>query len=204
MTVNGHTYTKRAEAGARLKELLAERLDATAPETTTPLRTTGMLGGLTVASRTTTVVEDEIRLVVPDAHIELVYSRSEWQVAEPSAIVTRTERQLQRLPEALSTTRQEATAARAEADRAHARIGQPFEHIDDLAKARRRQKEIDEALAVAIEAPAAGTQPTDAPSTAPGTGATKPALPQADLDLTRNHLDRAGSKNRAHSRGLSL
>ncbi|MDZ7734559.1 MAG: DEAD/DEAH box helicase family protein [Acidimicrobiia bacterium] len=102
MTIEGTTHTKRTDAGARLRQLLTAQLDATPPETTTPLCDTAVLGGLTVASQTATVPEDEVRLAVPEADVELTYPRHEWQIAEPSAIVTRIERHLQRLPETLA------------------------------------------------------------------------------------------------------
>src|SRR5690606_25061690 len=85
----------------------------------------------------------------------------DWQTANPSSIVTRLERQLQRLPESLTSTRAESAAARAEANRAEARIGQPWEHSEELARLRRRQKEIDEALAETIEMPSNAAPPNE-------------------------------------------
>ncbi len=166
MTVDGTHHTKRTDAGAHLKALLADRLHATPPETSTVLAETATLGGLAVFSQTTTVIEDEVRLVLPDAHIEVAYRRLDWQTADPSSLVTRLERQLQRLPEVLTATRAESAAAHAEAARAEARIGQPWEHTEELTRLRRRQKEIDEALAETVEAPsnAAPTNEPDLPT----------------------------------------
>jgi N12 class adenine-specific DNA methylase len=175
MTVDGRHHTKRMEAGADLKVLLAGRLEATPPETASALIPTATLGGLTVASQTITLIEGEVRLVVPDAHIELTYNRHDWQTADPAMIVSRLERQLQRLPETLASTRAEGQAAAAEAARADARIGQPWEHTGELAELRRRQKEIDEALVETVDMPErdqVGSDPETARHNVPSTSET--------------------------------
>ncbi len=195
MTIDGRRYTKRMEAGAELKALLGHRLETTPPETSTPLIETARLGGLVVAAQTTTVIEDEVRLVIPDAHIELTYNRHDWLTADPSMIVSRLERQLQRLPETLATTRAEGEAAAAEASRAEARIGQPLEHTDELARLRRRQQEIDERLAAAAEPPA-----TDSPVSS------RPTEPTAfdPADRVRRQLDALAQRDATRSADLAL
>jgi len=185
MTVDGRHHTKRIEAGTDLKSLLAGRLEATPPETTSPVVPVATLGGLTVAGQTITVIEDEVRLVIPDAHIELTYNRHDWQTADPAMIVSRLERQLQRLPETLASTRAEGQAAAAEAERADARIGQPWEHSEELGGLRRRQKEIDETLAATAE-PSPATDSAAAVPNVPPSAADQLA---ADVDLTRQRLD---------------
>jgi N12 class adenine-specific DNA methylase len=184
MTVDGRHHAKRMEAGADLKALLAERLHATPPETRSAVLETARLGGLTVASQTLTVIEDEVRLVIPDAHIELTYNRHDWQTADPSTIVSRLERHIQRLPETLASTRVEGETATAEASRAEARLGQTWDHTEELAQLRRRQKEIDETLAESLEPVAVPTDP--AASLSPSPRSTKI---EADADLVRQHLD---------------
>jgi outer membrane murein-binding lipoprotein Lpp len=200
MTVDGRHHTKRMEAGADLKMLLAGRLEATPPETTSPLVPTATLGGLTVASQTITVIEDEIRLVIPDAHIELTYNRHDWQTADPAMIVSRLERQLQRLPETLASTRAEGQTAATEAARAEARIGQPWEHTDELGALRRRQKEIDETLAASAE-PAPSPDPA---STTLGASPSVTSQLAADVDLTRQRLDSLERCDMGPAGGLSL
>lgn len=193
MTIAGRTYSKRTEAGAKLKALLAQRIETTPPETTTPLTDVATLGGLSVAAQTSTVIDDEVRVVIPDAHVEHTYNRRDWQTADPSTIVTRLERQLQRLPETLASTRSDAEASRAEADRAESRIGQPWEHSGELARLRRRQQEINEALAATVE-----PVQTEPPAQTPGD----------DLDRRvariRQQLDAVPSRDPLPSNGLSL
>jgi N12 class adenine-specific DNA methylase len=194
MTVDGRHHTKRMEAGADLKTLLAGRLEATPPETTSALVPTAVLGELTVASQTIAVIEDEVRLVIRDAHIELTYNRHDWQTADPAMIVSRLERQLQRLPETLASTRAEGESAAAEAARAEARIGQSWEHTDELGALRRRQKEIDEALAASAE-------PTPEPASTTRGATSKLA---AEVELTRQRLDSLERCDTGPAGGLSL
>jgi hypothetical protein len=201
MAVDDRTYTKRMEAGANLKTLLAHRLDTTPPETTTPLVEVGTLGGLTVAAHTTTVIEDEVRVVIPDAHIEHTYSRRDWNTADPSTIVSRLERQLQRLPDTLASTRVDAEAARAEADRAEARIGQPWEHSGELSHLRRRQQEINEALAATVE-PIQPEVGAVAPGPTPSGGGLDPRSTR--VDRLRQQLDAVASRDPLPSNGRTL
>lgn len=197
MIVQGRPFTKRMEAGAALKSLLTGRLRATPPDTSTPLVEIGRLGGLVLASRTLTVIEDEVRLLIPEAHIELTYTRHEWKTADPSMLVARLERSLQRLPESAATARAEGDAAAAEASRAHARIGQPWDHTEELARLRRRQKEIDEVLVASTETPKAepaSLTPTDTPLT----------KLNADAELARKRLDALALARPSSSADLSL
>jgi len=193
MTVDGRTHTKRAEAGADLKALLARRLESTPPETTTPLVEVARLSGLAVKAQTATVIEDEVRLVIPDAHIEHTYTRHDWQTAEPATVVTRLERQIQRLPETLASARADGEAAQAEASRAEARIGQPWDHTAELARLRRRQQEIDEALAATVEPVAQEAVPPP------------PSSPlESAAGRVRRQLDAVGTGDPARPTGLSL
>ncbi|MCU0271407.1 MAG: hypothetical protein MUF83_22575 [Acidimicrobiales bacterium] len=128
--------------------------------------------------------------------MEHIYTRHDWQTADPTTLVTRLERQLQRLPDTLATTRAGGDAARAEAARAEARIGQPWEHTDRLVGLRRRQKEIDEALAATV-APA-----DDVPPGTPGAPGDGQVLPGAER--ARRRLDALESRNAQRSAGLSL
>jgi N12 class adenine-specific DNA methylase len=158
MTVDGRDYTKRGDAGDALQRLLSARLRATPPETVGPAVKVGTLGSLPVTGQAITTIADEVRLGIADAHIELTYTREEWEHADPAMIVGRLERHLQRLPDTIAAANSEAQAATAEATRAEARLGQLFEHTTQLAALSRRQQELDEALAAVTE-PAAATAP---------------------------------------------
>jgi hypothetical protein len=149
MTVDGRRYTKRVEAGEYLQRLLLDQLDRTPPESTGPMVEVGTLAGLMVTGQAITSIEDEIRLAVSDAHIEIVYTALDWKRSEPSSFITRLERHIQRLPETLAATKAEAEAAQGEAARAQSRLGAPWDRADELARFRRRQQEIDEQLAAA-------------------------------------------------------
>jgi outer membrane murein-binding lipoprotein Lpp len=132
MTVDGRDYTRRGDAGDALQRLLSDRLTATPLETVGPAVKIGTLGSLPVTGQAITTIADEIRLGIADAHIELTYRCEEWQHADPAMIVGRLERHLQRVPDTIAATKAEAQAAIAEATRAEARIGQPFEHSSHL------------------------------------------------------------------------
>ena len=201
MTVDGHTHAKRMDAGAALKSLLGHRLERTPPETTTPLTEVGTLAGLTVAAQTTTVIDDEVRLVIADAQVEHTYSRRDWHTADPSTIVNRLERQIQRLPETLASTRADAEIARAEASRAEARIGQPWEHTSELARLRRRQQEIDESLVATVE-PAQPAPVSAQPAQVLDVGA-GPA-DGARVDRISQQLDAVAVRDPSPSNDLSL
>jgi len=201
MTVDGRHHTMRVEAGEHLQRLLAGRLDQTPPETTGPANPVGVLGGLPVTGQAITTIEDEIRLAIPDAHIEVTYPALELKRSEPSSIVTRLERQLKRLPDTVASTRSEAEAARNEASRAEARIGAPWDRSDELAGLRRRQQEIDETLAATVE-PDLGAgggpvePPRDAATPESGTSPTRPDDPAQRMAARLDALQRRGSPTR--------
>jgi hypothetical protein len=181
----GHHHTKRVDAGTHLQRLLLDHLDRTPPESTGRAAEVGTLAGLTVTGQAITTIEDELRLAVPDAHIEIRYTALDWKRSEPSSVITRLERHIQRLPETLAATRADAEQARSEAERAESRIGAPWDRADELARLRRRQQEIDEQLAAAAsKAPDWAAPSTSSPSTpvpgareTAGTSATAPRPP---------------------------
>jgi N12 class adenine-specific DNA methylase len=209
MTVDGQNYRKRADAGVRLQRVLGERLDATPPETSGPAVPIGSLGGLDVHAQAITTIEDEIRLTIPAAHVELTYTAHEWRAADPAMIVGRLERHLQRLPDTLATTTADGEAARGEANRAEARIGQPWDRVDELARLRRRQQELNEALASSAEP----TQPEQAPSTSvpdwsPSAGGAEQAVESStaqrdDVARMQARLDALEARSHGPEMGLS-
>ncbi|HWL43144.1 MAG TPA: SNF2-related protein [Ilumatobacter sp.] len=146
MTVDNTHHTKRTDAGTHLKNLLSEQLAATPPDTRGELQPIGRLASLDIAGQITTIITDEVRLVIPATDIEITYNHEDWQTTEPAQIVQRLERQIQRIPDTITDARHDAAAATAEADRASTRLGLPFEHADELARLRRRQAELDAEL----------------------------------------------------------
>jgi N12 class adenine-specific DNA methylase len=184
MTVDGQTHAKRVDAGEHLQRLLQRRLDHTPPETSGPTTEIGTLGGLPLTAQAITTIEDEVRVAIPDAHVEVTFLPADLGRGDPANLVTRLERHLYRLPDTVAELHQEATAARAEADRAAARIGVPWDRAEELSGLRRRQKEIDEALAASTE-PAQEQQP--APSSA------APQAPSSSVFPVRSPADVAGA-----------
>ncbi len=159
MTVVGHRHSKRVDAGEHLQRLMADRLDQTPPETNGPIVEIGTLAGLTVTAQAVTTIDDEIRLTIADAHIEVTYPALDWKRSEPANLVTRLERQIQRLPETLTSLQAEADTARGEVDRAAARIGAPWDRAEELAGLRRRQGEINDTLTAAANSEAVEASP---------------------------------------------
>ena len=156
MTVDGVTHTKRVDAGDDLQRLLRERLEQTPPETSGPTVRVGVLGGLAVHAQALTTIEDEVRVTITEAHIDLRMFAGDLRRNDPSNLITRLERQIHRLPDTIVELHKEATAARAEAQRAEGRVGASWDRSDELAGLRRRQQEIDEQFAASTEPP-----PTD-------------------------------------------
>lgn len=197
MTIDGRTHTKRVEAGEDLQRLLRHRLDHTAPETSGPTIEIGCLGGLALTAQAITTIEDEARVAIPDAHVEISFLLGDLNRGDPSTLITRLERHLHRLPETIDELNQEAASARAEAERADARIGVPWDRADELAGLRRRQQEIDAGLIAAAEPATADTAERAAadpiPRPTPGPVPEEPragsAQTQAPADRMRARLD---------------
>jgi N12 class adenine-specific DNA methylase len=155
MTIGGSTYTKRTEGGDAIKKLLGEQITQTPPETAGPIHEIATLGGLPVMAQAVTTIEDEARIMIPEARVELIYSAADLELADGSMVVNRLERQLHRLPEAIAAADRDRDAALAEATKAEARIGQPWDRGEELARLRRRQQELDETLAATAQDPPA-------------------------------------------------
>lgn len=147
MTIDGRTYTKRVDAGEDLQHLLRHRLDQAAPETSGPLAEIGHLGGLAITAQAVTTIEDEVRVAIPDALVEVSFAAADLERNDPANLVTRLERHLYRLGDAIDALSGEARVARAEARRAEARIGVSWDRVEELVDLQRRQREIDEHLA---------------------------------------------------------
>jgi hypothetical protein len=123
----------------------------TAPETSGPTVEIASLGGLTVTAQAITTIEDEVRVALPDAHVEVSFLSNDLTRSDPANLITRLERHIHRLPDTIAELGGEASNARAEARRAEARLGAPWERADELGGLRRRQKEIEDQLAATAE-----------------------------------------------------
>jgi hypothetical protein len=151
MTIDGRSHTKRVDAGEHLQRLLGEQMRHTAPETSGPTVEIASLGGLTVTAQAITTIEDEVRVALPDAHVEVSFLSNDLTRSDPANLITRLERHIHRLPDTIAELGGEASNARAEARRAEARLGAPWERADELGGLRRRQKEIEDQLAATAE-----------------------------------------------------
>ncbi len=181
MTIDGRTHAKRVDAGEHLQRLLRGRLQQTAPETSGPTTEIGRLGGLALTAQAITTIEDEVRVTIPDAHIEVTFLSNDLNRSDPANLITRLERHLHRLPDTIAELNREASKARAEAQRAETRIDAPWDRSVELVGLRHRQKEIEEQLAATTETaqdvqpaspsgprPMAPSPTTSVPSTPPG------------------------------------
>jgi hypothetical protein len=154
MAVDGHLHRKRPDAGEHVHRLVAGRLvpGSTPPEERTDWPV-GRLGGHDVRGRCVAFGADaEVRLSVPDTPIDLPYLVSEWRDVDPASVVSRLERQLQRLPSDLDRLKADRENARSEAARAEERLGRTWDQADELAALCRRQQEITDALTPEIPA----------------------------------------------------
>lgn len=181
MTVAGRRLTSRSEAGVALRAELATRLAATPPETAIEHPGVAELAGLTVDAQTTTVIEDEARLLIPGTKIDLRLLAGELRSLDPGMLVQRLERRIHNLPQALDTLRAEEADAAAQAERAASLLGRPWKHADELNHLLRRQRELDEALTRAAAPPA------PSPPAVPGDADAEPE-PAAAAQVKR-HLD---------------
>jgi hypothetical protein len=185
MTVDGRRHTKRTDAGEHFRDVLAARLAATAPETTVEHPAVAQLAGLDIDAHTITVIENEVRVLVPDTEIDMRFVEDEWRTLDPAMLVQRLERRIQRLSDVAASVRADARAATDEATRADALLGKPWEHTDQLARLRRRQQELDGALMA-----------TDRSSTP------LPLEPATPADRLRKRLDRSPAREPAS--GISV
>ena len=160
MTVEDVHHTKRTDAGAHLRRLLADQLSALGPGLERSAEV-GTLGGFSLSVGADRRVADEVWATLSDAGVEVRLGADELAGTDPAGLVQRLERRLQGLDSALDEARADAAAARAEATRARSRLGAPFEHEDRLAQLRRRQQEITEALGATMD-PASQADPMQA------------------------------------------
>jgi N12 class adenine-specific DNA methylase len=192
MAIDGRWHRKRVDAGQHLQGLLQQRLDETPPETSGPTTQIGTLGGLDVHAQAITTIEDEIRVTIPDAHVEARFLTSDLSRGDPSSLITRLERHLHRLPDTIAELNKEATAAQAEAERATARVGVPWDRAEELAGLRRRQQEIEEQLAATTE-PSQDHHEVPAPAVGSAGSSPKPGTPPPGVAPGRSAVDGAAA-----------
>ncbi|HET6951650.1 MAG TPA: hypothetical protein VFI47_14810, partial [Acidimicrobiales bacterium] len=101
MVIDGRRKTKRSTAGESLREAFTTRLQATPLETITEPQPVAYLAGLDILGQTTTAIENEVRLLVPEAEIEMRFVQHEWASLDATQLVQRLERRIQRLPETI-------------------------------------------------------------------------------------------------------
>lgn len=107
-------------------------------------------------ARTTTIIEDDIRLTVRDTPVGLRFVASEWGTLEPRGSSNDSNDASNAFPRPSRITA--ATGGRAlRGERADILLCRAWEYADRLNRLRRRQKELDEAL----------TEVTDPPTSAP-------------------------------------
>lgn len=148
MTIDGQRHATRADAGEHLRTHLLRQLAATPFDTTTTPAPIGELAGLEILGRTTTVIENEIRLLVAGTRIETRLTEHEWRANDPTEAIKRLERRIREIPDTIDRHRRWATEATDEATQAETQLGQPWEHAENLTRLRRRQQELNEALSI--------------------------------------------------------
>ena len=140
MTVDGHQYTKRTEAGAQVKLALARLINQ---PPTRPVNV-GRLGGFDLTA--TRDAEAGITLHVAGAPITIELTAVDVAETEGARLVQRLEHRLARLDADRDQHLSEAATARAEADRAAARLGAPFDQQPLLDTLLARQTELEALL----------------------------------------------------------
>lgn len=149
ITVDGHRYDKRVEAGTNLRYALAQALKR--PHGT--VQAVGELGGLAITVRTDHLLGPEASLAIDDAGVEARFTTADVAGADPTGLVARLERPLARLAERAVEHDTLAERAGQELARATARLGAPFEHAERLRYLEHRKHEIEEILAPPPEDP---------------------------------------------------
>ncbi len=123
--------------------MATELLKAT-PHGQTRRSTVGQLGGFDIELEASRVIAPEIVFRIAEGIIETRWSNTDWANAEPTRVIAALERRITRLDDDLESAVAGAERAAGEASRAKARLGQSFEHAATLARAERRQSEINE------------------------------------------------------------
>ena len=135
--IDGTRHTARSDAGAHLRRLLAECRAASA---------VGEFAGFELHTRIDRVVGTATITLEPST-IRVELDLAEVASLDPSRLMQRLEHRLARLDTDLDDASVGAATARGEAERAAARLDQPFEHAERLATLLHRQTELERLLA---------------------------------------------------------
>jgi uncharacterized membrane protein YccC len=138
MTLNGERHTQRADAGSQLRVVLAEAR-------THPTDVGAFAGFDVIVAANQNLATATVSLADTPVAVELEIS--ELAAIDPGRLVQRLEHRLARLERDRDDAQAEARTARAEAQRAAARLGQPFEQEQRLKTLIARQTELEELLA---------------------------------------------------------
>jgi N12 class adenine-specific DNA methylase len=160
MTVDGHSYSKRADAGQRLKELLRQEMTSVGGLRGATAQA-GHLGGFPLTATTERALgRTTIALALDGAPgTDIRIPATDLRDADPVGLITRLEGRLQRLEERKTTTLTDTNRARNEITHARETLGQPFPHAIQLAEARQRARQIDEQLQRIAESQQSVEQP---------------------------------------------
>ncbi len=189
MTVQGRRHTRRADAGAHLLAVLAERLHQARPEQPTAPTVIGELGGLPLelVTRSDRGAPPEATLQLGSTPVQVLLSASDLAASDAMSITARLEHRLRTLDATLAATADELGRTTREADAAQARLGAPFPHAARLATLETRKAEIEAALLPQPDDPSlVAGGPTDLPPPLPPTApnrwcSTSAPLPEPGL-----------------------
>ena len=198
MTVNGQALRKRVDAGLRLRDLLVRETAGVGPRSDRA-RTVraGDLGGFPVIAemRYAGFGKVEITVYLEDAPgTELVLDNHELAKADPGGLVIKLENRLRGLEDTKTRTLADIDQQRAEAAHATADSGKPFPRVDELAAARAKVREIDDAItALAKDAEKAAREEAEPADPAPDAAVPGQAGPAAPGDAAAGHADAAAA-----------
>jgi hypothetical protein len=201
MTVDGRRYRKRADAGQHVLAILREEAAIQLGYRQRTIRA-GELGGFTL---TVTISQalGQVRAApaldgAPGTEIPL--TQQELASTDPVGLITRLENRLGQLETVNAKALADIEHSRAEIQHATADLAKPFPQAAELAAARQRAHEIDEAIEAAAQSEqrhiTAGTPPTSPgprDSTPPGPSAGERQTGQAPLrsDMSSPNWDSA-------------
>lgn len=168
MVLTGSRYDKRADAGVVLRHVLGEVIASTPQGCAAEATRVGEFAGFSLSVRGDSRIGDEIHVDLEEGLVAFTLTASEVANADPVGLIRRLERRVTGLDDDLTRARTDAENASAEAERARARLGRPFEHADELSGLVRRQAEITDALNPTDgEAGAATPEPSPVPPAGP-------------------------------------
>jgi N12 class adenine-specific DNA methylase/SAM-dependent methyltransferase len=145
--IDGAHYTKRADAGQHVKHILEREASQVAGQLRRAV-SVGQLGGFAINAevhRSLGTTKVTINLEgAPGTTIDL--PASGLRDADPVGLITRLEHRLAELETRKTKVLADIDHARRQMTHARGSVGQPFQHAAELAAARTRVREIDEAL----------------------------------------------------------